>query len=370
MVLPMSRTISSRRATRLFSYLDGSISAVLIVNGRYPFLDSNFRYLTNVQGGLFEDDALIVTENGATIVTSLLEEGIAKKSGCNVVTFKKMKEYEAVLKKAIGRKRLIGINSSGLTYAKIKSLRKILKGVKFKDISKQLNKARMIKDEDELLKIKRAATIASKAAKDIPEMAKIGMTENELAAEIDYLMRCYGADGPAFGTIVAFGAGTALPHYQAGAKKLKKGSTILCDFGASYKNYCSDITRTFLTKPVDPKIEKIYGIVLEAQSAAIDKIRIGKKARFVDAAARKVIIDSGYEKYLIHSTGHGLGIDVHDPGSISIRSKDTLQENMVFTVEPGIYLPGRGGVRIEDDIVVEVDSARLLTSAPRNIITI
>ena len=366
----MKGYIGSRRAANLFSNLDGSIDAVLIVNARMPFLDLNFRHLTDIRGGLFESSYAIATPKDVTIITSVLEEGIARRSGCKVVVANTAKQMEEGLKKLMRGKKVVGLNMNGVSYATVKYLRKQLKGFKLKDVSKQLNKARTIKDEDEIERIGMACKIASRVAEEIPDVLEIDMTEKAAAAEIDYLLRQRGADGLAFDTIAAFGPATALPHYQPGERKLKRGSTALFDFGANYKNYNSDITRTYFTKPIDRQLERIYGIVAEAQMTAVKSMRPGVKAKKIDLAARNVIEKAGYGKQFIHSTGHGLGISEHDPGILAERSKDTLRENMVLTVEPGIYLPGKGGVRIEDDILITCINGKFLTTANRNLTSI
>lgn len=366
----MKDYVGSHRAANLFSHIDDSIDAVLIVNARMPFLDLNFRYLTDIRGGLFESSYAIATPKEVTIITSELEEGIARRSGCRVVVANSLSQMEESLRKMMRGKKVVGLNMSGVSYTTVKNLRKNLKGLALKDVAKQLSMARMIKDRDEIERIGKACKIASRVAEEIPDILEIGMTEKEAAAEIDYLLKQRGADGMAFDTIAAFGPATALPHYQPGDRRLKKGSTALFDFGANYKNYNSDITRTFFTKPVDRRLERVYGIVAEAQMTAVEKMKPGIKAKKVDMAARKVIEKAGYGKQFIHSTGHGLGLSEHDPGILAERSKDTLRENMVLTVEPGIYIPGKGGVRIEDDILMTRTVGKYLTTASRNLISI
>ena len=366
----MRNFIGLRRAANLFSKLDDSIDAVLIVNSSMPFLDLNFRYLTDVRGGVFESSYAVATPNDVTIITSTLEEGIARKSGCKLIATNTSMEMEAGLKRIMRGKKVIGVNMSGTSYTAIKVLRKNLKGVTLKDVSKHLNKARTIKETDEIERIRKACKIASKVAEEIPDILEIGMTEKEAAAEIDYLLKQRGADGLAFDTIAAFGLATALPHYQPGDRRLKRGSTALFDFGANFRNYKSDITRTFFTKPIDKRLERVYGIVAEAQMAAIEKMRPGIAAKKIDLAARNVIEKAGYGKQFFHSTGHGLGISEHDPGYLGRKSKDVLRKNMVMTVEPGIYLSGRGGVRIEDDVLITDTDCKLLTTANREMTVI
>lgn len=363
----MKTASSKQRAAGLFSHLDDAIDAVLIVNSRMPFLDHNFRYMTDIMGGVFELSFALATRGGVTVVTSDLEKEIASNSDNKLITFKTSKEMESKFERMMKGKKVVGINMAGITYSSVKYLRKKLKGVKLKDVSKQLDELRMIKSDYEIERIAKAGRIASRVAEEIPDMMEIGMTEKRAAAEIDYLMREYGADTIGFDTIAAFGPASSLPHYQPGDRKLKRGNVALFDFGAMYGNYVSDITRTYFTKPLDKRLAGMYGVVKEAQAAGIQAIRPKARAKKVDKAARDVIERAGYGRLFIHSLGHGLGISVHDPGSLSPRSKEILRENMVMTVEPGLYLPGRGGVRIEDDVLVTEDGRRVLTTASREL---
>jgi len=358
------------RAKHLFSSIGEVADAVLIVNARMPLLDDNFRYLTGAIGGVFEGSMAVATPRGVTIITSEMEEQIARKTGCRTVLASDSNETVALLRTAVRGRKVVGVNMSGVSHSTMKWIRKALKGVRLKDVSKHLNRARMVKDEGEIERIRKAGSIASKVADCIPEIVRPGMTEKDAATEIDYLLRRSGADAPAFETIVAFGPASALPHHQPREKELRKGSVALFDFGASFMNYKSDMTRTLFTKPLDRRMARVHKVVADAQKAAIRRISPGVKARSVDIAARDIIRDAGYADRFIHSTGHGLGISEHDPGVIAEKSKDTLRENMVFTVEPGIYLPGKGGVRIEDDVLITRKGAQLLTRTDYEIIEI
>ena len=358
----MKASFNADRARHLFKNMEDTVEAVLIVNSRMPFLDDNFRYLTDAIGGVFEGSIAIANPKGVTIITSAMEEQIARKTGCRIMLAADGEETVSLLRKAMRGREVVGVNKSGVSHNTMKWIGKSLKGVKLKDVSKQLSRSRMIKDEEEIERIRKAGKIASKVSDCLPEIVRPGMTEKEAATEIDYLIRKQGADGPAFDTIVAFGPASALPHHQPDERKLRKGSIALFDFGASFKNYKSDMTRTLFTKPLDRRMAGVYDIVANAQKAAISEIAPGVPSMKVDLAAREVIRKAGYAEYFIHSTGHGLGISEHDPGVISEKSKDILEENMVMTVEPGIYLPGKGGVRIEDDILITRKGRRMLTT--------
>ncbi len=190
---------------------------------------------------------------------------------------------------------------------------------------------------------------------------RVGQTELEMAARLEYEMKSRGASAPAFPTICAEGANGAQPHAQPGRRKVKRGSAILFDWGARLGGYCSDLTRMVFVGSVPPKFREIYGIVLEAQLAAIAEIRPGRRMCDIDAVARKVVEDAGYGPQYNHGLGHGLGLDVHEAPSLSWRSKEKLEPGMVVTAEPGIYLPGVGGVRIEDDVLLTRTGCRVLS---------
>ncbi len=218
------------------------------------------------------------------------------------------------------------------------------------DISHEIVNMRAIKDEVELERIKRAGEITSGAMKMGMERLTNHASEKQIAGIIDMTMKSMGAEDYAFPSIVAFGENTAYPHHIPTDRYLGKNDIALFDIGAKYQGYCFDSTRTFIFNNTEAR--KIYEIVLQAQLEAIDQVRDGVNASEIDRIARRVIEKAGYQKYFIHSTGHGVGVEIHESPSISINSRDVLRENMVITVEPGIYLKGKFGVRIEDTLIV------------------
>ena len=206
---------------------------------------------------------------------------------------------------------------------------------------------------------------------EIPDFLHEGMFEYELAAEIDYMMQRNGADKTAFETISSFGKNTAEPHYSHGDTKLKKGDFVLCDFGACFRRYNSDTTRTFVFGKASDKQRDIYQTVLKAQQVGINKIKAGVKAFMVHDEVSSYIDNTKFKGCFIHSTGHSLGLSVHDGGAGFTPDSDAiLQENMVLTVEPGVYIPGFGGVRIEDDILVKRDGVEVLTHSSKDFLEI
>lgn len=351
------------RLKRIFSLTD--VDSILILNSTEPFLDQNFFYLSDLTSGIFEGSALIAGPRSFKIITGTLEYETAKKQTKHVILAKDRDHYWKVLKKeSSGR---VGLNYSNLPHKLYLKLKNNLPKAKFVDVSKILEKARMVKDKNEILRIKKAADIASKVAEKIPSMKF--KTESELQAEIEYLMAKLGSHKPAFPTIVAGGKNSADPHHTTSSYKFRPGDFVLCDFGATYKNYLSDICRTFFLRKISQKQKLIYQTVLEAQQLAIDEIKPGVRASEIHLAAEKHINSRGYKGRFIHSLGHMLGLGIHE-GRISKTEDFELEPGMVFTVEPGIYIPGFGGVRIEDDIVVTKNGCSLLTKASHKIRTL
>jgi len=232
---------------------------------------------------------------------------------------------------------------------------------KIKDISSEISSIRSIKDEEELDKIRKAHEITAKAMnRALEEFTKGGVTELNISGLIDFTMKEMGAEEYAFPSIVAFGENSAEPHHIPSLRRLKASDNAVVDIGARFEGYCFDSTRTFLPKFSYEELRKVYEAVLEAQLEAIDLVRDSVEASEVDKMARSRIQRAGYERFFIHSTGHGVGIDVHEAPLVSMKSKDILKENMVITVEPGIYIKDRVGVRIEDTIIVKKGKPEVL----------
>jgi len=248
-------------------------------------------------------------------------------------------------------------------------LKKALKRGKFKSISPLISKLRILKDNLELESIEGATAIVDKTFYEILDHKLLGMTEVEVADLIKELIKKHGGDGVSFDPIVASGPNGANPHHRPTTKKIKKGELVVLDYGARHNHYCSDITRTIGIDSLNDEAKSVYQIVLEAQKNAFQKTKTGVRAKDIDLEARRHIDSRGYGKYFTHRTGHGLGLDVHEPPYINSTSSVMLEDNMVFTIEPGIYLPGKFGVRIEDDILIN-DIGKMLTKASRELIII
>jgi Xaa-Pro aminopeptidase len=227
-----------------------------------------------------------------------------------------------------------------------------------------------IKDKYELDAIRRAVKVSDRVFGAIIQMLRPGLTELDVAAEIAYLHRRYGAEGDAFDPIVASGRRAALPHARASAKRIRRGELVLLDFGCRVAGYHSDLSRTVAVGKPSARLSSMYKVVLDAQTQAIGAVRSGVAAADVDAIARLRIRKQGYGRYFCHSLGHGLGLQVHESPRLSSLSGDVLQRGNVVTIEPGVYVPGSGGVRIEDDVVVQEDHATILNKSPRELLVL
>ena len=227
---------------------------------------------------------------------------------------------------------------------------------------------RQIKTDDEIKSLKKAFKIADDSFAKLMKVIKPGMTEIEVAAHLEFFMKNAGSQEPSFGTIIASGPNSSCPHAQPGSRKLKKGEMVKIDFGAVYNGFHSDMTRTIFLGKATPKFRKIYEIVLKAQTEAIKKIKPGAKCCDIDKAARTIIDKAGYKENFGHGLGHSLGLDVHEMPSLSPKCDTKIQPGMLFTVEPGIYLPGWGGIRIEDVFAVKETGLTRMTHTPNDLL--
>jgi Xaa-Pro dipeptidase len=360
-----------KRAKNIFNKIKKNLDAIVIKNANYPFIDDNFFYITGLEKGIFEGSLLIVQPDGTLdILVSELEEESASKSKANIHVYRNKKDMENIIKTSFSSIKNIGVNCTNISYRDFCKLKEMFSKSKFTNVSGELLKARLVKDETEIEIIKKACKISDKVMKKILDMLYEGIYEFEIAAEINYLMQKLGADKPAFVTISSFNKNTAEPHYSHGNTRLKKGDFALFDFGASIRKYNSDITRTIVYGKADKKQKEMHETVLAAQQKGFDSIKSGNSTREVHAKVKSYIDNTKFKGRFIHSTGHSIGLAVHDGAIFGPESNVELQENMVFTVEPGVYIPGFGGVRIEDDILVKKESVELLTNSPRILLEI
>jgi Xaa-Pro dipeptidase len=361
-----------QRVKNIFNNSEEKPDVIIIKNSVEPFIDDNFFYVTGLHQGVFEGAvAALYPDGNIDLVVSELEAETAKKADVNLAVYKKQGEYNAFLKKLFGSHKKIGLNFNGISHKDYCKLRDRFSKSEFLDVSEAFMKTRLVKDEMEIRLMKTSCRIVDRVVEAIPDMLKEGMHEYEVASEIDYLMGKNGVDKPAFETISSFGRNTAEPHYSHGDTRLKKGDLALFDFGACLKKYNSDITRTFVFGEADSRQREMHTVVYKAQSVAFEAIKPGVKASRVHELVSSYIDGTKFKGRFIHSTGHSIGLAVHDGRArLGLDNDFELKKNMAFTVEPGVYIPGFGGVRIEDDIIVKKDGVEFLTKSSRELIEV
>ena len=353
-------TIFSKRLAALRRELASRrVDALLVTHA------PDWYYLTGFTG---EAGVLVVGKKGCALITDGRFTTQAKEEtrGVRVVQHKGglYAEIGGFLRQA-GLRR-VGFNSGQLTVAQWEELKKAA-GTRtaLKPANGVVLGLRARKEAQELAQMRKAAILASEVMEHAIRLLKPGVRELEIAAEIEFRMRKGGASGPAFDSIVAFGERAALPHARPTAKRLRKNELVVLDLGAILAHYCSDITRTVYVGKAPKQVKEWYKAVLEAQKAAIEAVRSGAACEDVDAAARGTLANYKLDQYFVHSTGHGLGLEVHEDPRVARGQKARLEPGTVITIEPGVYVPGVGGIRIEDDVAVHVDRSEVLTRAPR-----
>lgn len=352
------------RIKRIFSNSNEKVDTFIVANDQHPNIDLNFFYITGITSGSFEHSYAIVKRSGEKILlTSQLEEPIARsETDFKVVTFNNKETRENQIKKLLSGTKLLGINYKGIIHKKAMEIKKLTKA-KLVDMSESLAKARSIKDKKEIENISKACKFSSKVAEKIPQLIKPDISERELGGKITSLL-VEKSNNTAFPTIAAFGRNSSRPHHSPTDNKLKRNEFVLADFGAEFNRYASDITRTFVFGKVNKIMKEMYETILDAQLQSIDMIQDGVNGKDVDKLARS-IIDKKYKGRFIHSLGHEVGLSVHDGNRLSSQVDFILKEKMVVTVEPGVYIPSIGGVRIEDTILVTKGKPKVLTSSPK-----
>jgi Xaa-Pro aminopeptidase len=358
----MNRQFHLRRAALVVSFREAKLDALLVTS------PANWYYLTGFTG---EAGALLVSRKATRLITDgrFMTQSREETSGIEIRQ-QKGSLYESVgenLKRLSVRR--VGFDPAKITVSQLKALRKA-SGSKchWSPVSGLVEALRMRKDASELSQMRKAAILAGEVLERALRTLRPGIREFEVAAEIEYQMRKRGASGPAFETIVAFGERSALPHARPTSKRLRKNELVVLDLGVILGHYCSDMTRTVFVGRAAKRIRGWYQAVLEAQQAAIGAVKNGASCGEVDAAARQILAGYRLEKLFVHSTGHGLGLEVHEDPRVARSQKKRLEPGNVITVEPGVYAEGIGGIRIEDDVAVHAEGAEVLTRVPRDII--
>jgi Xaa-Pro aminopeptidase len=370
---PPGPSYSRRAETVRRTLADTGLDALIVTH------PPNLRYLTGFDGSL---GALLLTLSNAVLIVdgryiTTARDRVASSAELRWVRVElAARSLEEGLIDTIAETpaRTIGVEAAAMTLSRFDRLNALLQarqdkpGVRLAPSERIVERARVIKDADEVATFRTAAAMLSRVAARALDAVGPGRSELEVAADIDTFLRQAGFSKPAFDTIVASGPNSALPHARPGERRLLPGDSVVLDFGGVYDGYCVDLTRTVQLSPATDAFLRTFAAVRAAHSAAIAAIRPGLKASLVDTAAREVLTAHGLGDAFVHGTGHGLGLEVHEeprvtrPGSVAM--DETLEPGMVFTVEPGAYLPGAHGVRIEDDVVVTAGGCDVLTSVP------
>lgn len=338
--------IGSEANRKYMSGFTGS-NAMLLITAQKKYIVTDFRYLEQVSYQC--PDFTCVDQKGKGLIGTVLE--IARKEGLKTLAFE-------------------GEHTTYATYEMLSKAEEFT----FVSTVGVIEEIRKIKTSEEIEKLEKAEAIGDIAFKEIVPYIekhwKQGLTEREIALEIECIMRRNGASGTSFDTIVATGAKSSLPHAVPGDEKLKEGDFVVMDFGCMYEGYCSDMTRTVVIGKADEQHKAIYETVLKAQLLALEGIKPGMEGRAVDALARDYIASKGYGDYFGHGLGHSVGIEIHESPRFSTGEGEQIKPGMIMTVEPGIYLPGVGGVRIEDMVVITDKGIKNLTHSPKDLIII
>lgn len=355
------------RLRKVFGHTDAD--AIVLPKGVQQ--SSNFLYMTGLGGDLFEGSIAVLTRDGITLLANVLEDEAAMRkvsASIRVKRYGSVREAESIIRKHT-KGKAVGFDGSSMPFSQHARMKKITEPRRLVDVSGAFGEARAVKGEDEVEDIREAVRIVKRAHSSIRDSLKEGITELEVAGRFDSIVRGQGSE-PSFATIVCFGRNSAIPHHISDRTRLKPNSLVLIDAGAKYRGYCSDITRTSIFRPdrsskAYGRMSDMYGTVEEAQRAALAAAKPGAYGYLAHKAADDVInahANGIYKGRFIHGLGHSLGIDVHDSDkwALAPRCRMRIKEGMVFSDEPGIYVEGLGGVRIEDDILITRGGAVML----------
>lgn len=358
------------RMNKLYAYMDNkNLEAMLITSPKHVY------YLTGFATDPHERFLGLLLAQGEEALLLLpeldYEAAHADSTVKNIHTHSDTDNAYEILSKLMPRGiRHLGVEKDDISVQRFEAICEAVGATTYSDIGSPLREMRAIKTPGEIMRMKRAAHIVEEVLRVGVSKVEPGVTEIELVAELEYQMKKLGAQGPSFETMVLSGAKSALPHGTPDNRKVGEGELLLFDLGVYAEGYASDITRTFAVGDISDEIRGIYGTVLDANLKAIEAIRPGVTFSSLDRVARESIERAGYGPYFNHRLGHGLGMDIHEYPSIHGRNEDLLLAGMVFTVEPGIYVPSVGGVRIEDDVLVTQDGVEILTSFPKQLTVI
>lgn len=329
------------------------------------FNQVNIEYFTGFSGAV----ALLIPDMGENVLFVSGVNHEQAKAEAKGLTVELLKRGENLMEKIAKQSQAQKYGVDSLSIENWRSLAKAVGGDgKLEPVNSLIVKLRSVKDKNEIGLIREACKIGSLGMKTAYEMVQPGISEKELAAEVEFTMRKAGSDGTSFDTIIASGATSAFPHGSCSTRTIRDGDLVVVDLGATYSLYRSDMTRTYIAGKPSEKQTRMYETVKKAHQEAFEVIKAGAAAKEVDTAARKVIESAGLGEFFVHNLGHGVGLEIHEAPTLSPDSKDILASGNVVTDEPGVYLPGLGGVRIEDSVLVSQEGAEKLTVGPYDLI--
>lgn len=326
----------------------------------------NRQYLTGFTGTA---GRVLFTGKGAYFITDFryVEQAKEQTEGYEIVEISS--NFEQGLNELLQKDgvKMLGFESRAISHEQFLRYVEVLE-VELQRTTDLIEGLRVIKEQEEIEKIRKAVEITDAAFAHILDFIKPGVTEREIALELEFYQKRMGGEKNAFDFIVASGQRSALPHGVASEKVIEKGDFVTLDFGVFYQGYCSDLTRTVVVGEPDEKQREVYELVLKAQLAVIENVKAGMSCKEVDEIARGIIGEAGYRENFGHGLGHGIGLEIHEGPRVSFTSETILQTGMVMTNEPGIYIPGWGGVRIEDDLLITEEGCEVLNKAPKELI--
>jgi Xaa-Pro aminopeptidase len=328
------------------------------------------RYLSGYSG---TNGMILAGPNASTFFTDFRYKGQVREQVTGMkVTIVERELFSSLsnLSQLKGRRVKLGFEADHLSCRVYRRLRSLLPDCLFVPTEQVVESLTVKKDKSEIEKIRKAVKITDRVFSEILALIKPGVKELDLSAEMEYRMKRYGSSTPRFETIVASGRRAALPHGVASNKRIRKGELVTMDFGAVFDGYTADLTRTVVVGKASSKQKEVYDVVLRANRRAIAKARARIKACDLDGAARKIIKRAGYAKCFGHGLGHGIGLLIHDNPAVNPTSKLLLEPGMVITIEPGIYIPNWGGVRIEDDVLITQRGCKVITTSDKNLIEV
>ncbi|MBA4600802.1 M24 family metallopeptidase [Thermoactinomyces mirandus] len=364
----------NQRIDKITTWLKNeSIDVAFVHSSENVFYLSNFMCHPNERLlGLF-----VFAESDPFLVCPRMEEQAAKDAGWShkIISYDDVEDPWEMIRtewkhRSLQEESVIAIEKDVVSYARAEKLQTLSKKVQFRSLDDTLNQLRLVKDAAELEILREAARLADEAIQVGIDHLTEACTEMDVLAAIELAMKKKGVADMSFPTMVLFGEKSALPHGHPGLRRLKKGDLVLFDLGVVWNGYCSDITRTVAFDRISEQQREIYEVVKEAQQAAIDALKPGVRVGDLDRIARNRISKAGYGNCFTHRLGHGLGISVHEFPSVNETNDHLLKEGMVFTIEPGIYVPEAGGVRIEDDVCITEDGAEILTSFTKELVIV